>query len=121
MSILHFGVMTIGILAMLLIDTIWTERIRHIKPIENSNVFLKWHEHYHVGLELLIISFVLSTMTSEYNLLLAFLMGLGISCFITEWSQDHPFAKKSGHFTESAIIGIVLGFFVAYSLLVHIL
>ena len=78
----------------LVMDTIWW-RINYSKYEKG----LEAHEHYHIGLELGIIGIILHQ---------EIFTGLMVAFVLAEWSQDHPFALKSGHFKESTIIGIIL-------------
>ena len=77
---------------------------------------LEAHEHYHIGLEIGILGVILSVFIPIFS---SIAMGLMVAFFLAEWSQDHKFALKSGHFKESSIIGIIL--FIAFIALVIIL
>lgn len=78
------------------------------------------HEHYHVGMELLIIGIMVSFFSEAVSFLLG---GLGFAFIMAEWRQvveirktekkrevipGHPFAYGSRHFLTSTIIGVVL-------------
>lgn len=87
------------------------------------------HEHYHVGLELLIGGVFLSLIN---EMLVYFMLGAGFAFIMAEWRQTveiretkdgkeekkdvvpgHPFAYGSTHFAKSTAIGIALtGFLV---------
>ncbi len=85
---------------------------------------LEAHEHYHVGMELLIIGIIVSFFSDVASFLLG---GLGFAFIMAEWRQvveirktengkekkkevvpGHPFAQGSEHFLSSTIIGIIL-------------
>ena len=95
----------LGIVTALVVDTIWW-RI-NFKKIEKG---LEAHEHYHIGLELLILY-----MLTDFTLF----AGMGLGFIISEWSQHievkgdkvvkgHPFAIGSTHLKQSTIIGAAL-------------
>ena len=94
----------LGAFASFVLDVIWYTKIRQVQKVENSNYFLKIHEHYNIGLEMLILGIILAAF-SEVS---AILIGFGFGFIIAEWKQGNPFAHKSSHFKASTIIGIVL-------------
>jgi len=84
---------------------------------------LEWHEHYHVGLELIIIGIFTSIYHDAFS---SFLYGAGFLFMAAEWRQaieikgkkvipGHPFAYESSHFKSSTVIGIVLTAFLIIS------
>lgn len=89
----HFA---IGFMVGLVIDVAWW--YFHFDK-SNLDKRFKAHEHYHIGLELGIIG----TLTNQ-----PIFIGLMVAFFLGEWTQDHKFALKSGHFKASSVIGIVL-------------
>ena len=78
---------------------------------------LEFHEHYHAGLELLILALLTFKLAST---LLAYIpAGLGFGFITAEWRQSveaagrkvkpgHPFAYGSNHFTQSTLLGAAL-------------
>jgi hypothetical protein len=101
----------LGAFLVFLVDT-WWWRIDYSK-IEKG---LEFHEHYHVGLELLILGLLASYVTS---LVAFFPIGAGFGFIMAEWRQiveikgkqvkpGHPFAYGSEHFGKSTIVGIIL-------------
>ena len=101
----------LGAFAVFLVDIIWWTI--DFKKVEKG---LEFHEHYHVGLELLIISIALSYID---NFFIYLLVGAGFAFIMAEWRQTveiadkkvqpgHPFAYLSLHFHESTIVGIIL-------------
>ncbi len=78
---------------------------------------LEFHEHYHVGLELLILSLFLNRFTPSAPVFA--LAGAGFGFITAEWRQvvevagrkvqpGHPFAYGSKHFRQSTILGLLL-------------
>lgn len=77
---------------------------------------LEWHEHYHVGLELIIVATFLASFHGAFSSLL---LGAGFLFMAAEWRQaveikgtqvvaGHPFAYGSKHFKISTIFGMAL-------------
>ncbi len=108
--------LVLGGLASFLIDLIWFGRIKAAREVENKNYFLKIHEHYHVGLELIIVAMVTYPVIGLYA---SALVGAGFGFIMAEWRQvheirhnrvvkGHPFAHESGHFRDSSILGACL-------------
>lgn len=101
----------LGAFVVMWLDIFWW----HIdfKKLEKG---LEWHEHYHVGLELLI----LASFIAIFNEFAAsVLFGASFLFLAAEWRQaievhgdkvkaGHPFAYGSKHFTASTIVGITL-------------
>ena len=101
----------LGAFAVFLVDIIWWSI--DFKKVEKG---FEFHEHYHVGLEFLIISVALSYID---NFFIYLLVGAGFAFLMAEWRQvveiankqvhpGHPFAYLSPHFRQSTIVGIIL-------------
>jgi len=102
-----------GVLIGLVVDIIWW-----VKPSLSKSDKFKAHEHYHVALELVILSIVMFYFTDSQPLSIL-LLGVGFGFLLGEWDQlkeivgkkvvpGHPFAYGSSHFKSSTVIGIVL-------------
>jgi len=103
----------LGLFAVMIIDSAWWHI--NFKKIEKG---MEAHEHYHISLELLIISMFVYYFT-DYMELFSFLIGAAIMFFAAEWAQGvevvnrkvqagHRFAYGSKHFRTSSIIGVNL-------------
>ncbi len=101
-----------GLFAALLIDIIWW-----VKPALSKSNKLQAHEHYHVGLELVILFIIVNYLTQNPASLV--ILGAAIGFLLGEWDQlkeiknkkvipGHPFAYGSTHFKTSSLIGGVL-------------
>jgi len=102
----------VGAFASYIID-VWWWSIDYRKAERG----LEFHEHYHVGLELLILSLILYHFTLSA---LAFIpVGAGFGFITAEWRQvvevagrkvqpGHPFAYGSKHFRQSTVFGFLL-------------
>jgi len=101
----------LGALVVMLVDTFWW----HIdyKKVEKG---MEAHEHYHVGIELIIVAIIADFFNGS---LASFLYGAGFLFIAAEWRQaveivkkkviaGHPFAYGSIHFKQSSIIGVIL-------------
>ena len=84
---------------------------------------LEWHEHYHVGLELITLGIFVG-LINEF--LASVLYGAGFLFLAAEWRQaievigvdvkaGHPFAYGSSHFISSTLVGIGLTILVVVS------
>ena len=111
MDILHAIIASAGAFAVCIVDVLWW----HI-DYKKAERGMEAHEHYHVGLELLIASYITSLFYEPVSWLL---VGMGITFIAAEWRQvheikkgkvvpGHPFAYGSSHFASSTIIGVVL-------------
>ena len=100
-----------GTFLVMIIDTFWWEI--DYKKAEKG---MEAHEHYHIGLELIIVGIFVSIFQEQ---LASFLFGAGFLFIVGEWRQvidtagtkvvkGHPFAFGSTHFKSSSIIGIIL-------------
>lgn len=101
-----------GVFAAFVLDTWWW-----MIDYRKAEKGLEFHEHYHAGLELLILALLTFKLASTP---LAYIpAGLGFGLIIAEWRQavevagrrvkpGHPFAYGSNHFTQSTLLGIVL-------------
>jgi hypothetical protein len=111
----------LGAFVVMWLDIFWW----HIdfKKVEKG---LEWHEHYHVGLELIIVASVVSALTENLTALYSVLLGAGFLFLAAEWRQaveikgktviaGHPFAYGSKHFKTSTIFGIALTIVVVIS------
>lgn len=105
-------ILIFGIFTGLVVDIIWWK----VPRLSKGDKF-KAHEHYHISLELAIVSMIIIHYTQAVPAI--FLMGLGFAFFLGEWDQlkeiiqqkvkpGHPFAIGSDHFKASTAIGIVL-------------
>lgn len=112
-----------GTLASFVVDTIWWLR-PSVNKYEKGG--LRVHEHYHFGLELLIIAIILMKAAVSYTSLeqalsnvAAIMVGAGFGFIMAEWRQivepkakgivlGHPFSYGSNHFIPSTIIGVIL-------------
>jgi len=108
---MDFFMFILGAFVVMLVDTFWW----HIdyKKVEKG---LEWHEHYHVGIELMILAVITTPFIPELS---SFLYGSGFLFIAAEWRQavevigpkvkaGHPFAFGSTHFTSSTIVGVIL-------------
>ncbi|QLH05421.1 hypothetical protein C5F49_08865 [Nitrosopumilus oxyclinae] len=110
----------IGAFGSFLLDTYWW-----VKPSfsKYEKGVLVNHEHYHFGLELIIVAIALIFVSKEFSIPLSIvwsaLVGAGFGFIIAEWRQivethrgevtmGHPFAYGSKHFKESTQIGVVI-------------
>ncbi len=115
----------LGAFAAFAVDIWWWTRIADAQKIEGKSRLLKIHEHYHVGLELILLGFLLPWVvpdsSTSFAILAAalFAIGCGFGFIMAEWRQvheikqmqvvpGHPFAYGSGHFKSSTAIGVVL-------------
>lgn len=111
----------LGAFVVMWVDIFWW----HIdyKKVEKG---LEWHEHYHVGLELIIVANVLIAVTGNFWAIYSVLLGAGFLFLAAEWRQaveikgktvvaGHPFAYGSSHFKTSTIVGMVLTAIAAFS------
>lgn len=103
----------IGLFIAFVIDILWWNQ-KSFKKLEQG---IEFHEHYHIGLELIILYIILTAITGWSPLII--LMGAGIGFVLAEWSQHHeikgkkvvpghPFAYGSKHFKMSTIVGVFL-------------
>jgi len=103
----------LGALVVMLIDTFWWQI--DYKKAEKG---MEAHEHYHVGIELIIVALFVDLF---HGGVASFLYGAGFLFIAAEWRQaveilkkevkaGHPFAFGSVHFKESSIIGAILVF-----------
>ncbi len=101
----------LGAILVMLIDTFWW----HI-DYKKAEKGMEAHEHYHVGLELMIVAMIIDLFNGP---IASFLYGAGFLFIVAEWRQaieivqkkvipGHPFAYGSEHFKSSSIIGIAL-------------
>lgn len=109
----------LGAFTTFVIDILWWNI--DFKKAEKG---LEVHEHYHVGIELLILGALLSHLTDHIEY---FPIGMGFAFIMAEWKQTteirktengktirkevvpgHPFAYGSEHFRKSTIVGMVL-------------
>lgn len=101
----------LGTILVMLIDTFWW----HI-DYKKAEKGMEAHEHYHVGLELMIVAMIIDLFNGTVS---SFLYGVGFLFIVAEWRQaieivqkkvipGHPFAYGSKHFKSSSIIGIGL-------------
>ncbi|WP_299292094.1 hypothetical protein [Nitrosopumilus sp.] len=122
----------LGAFAAFLLDTFWW-----VKPSINKyeKGALKNHEHYHFGMELIIVGIILIWVANEYSIELSIvwsaLIGAGFGFIIAEWRQivephkgtvtlGHPFAYGSDHYRQSTQIGVVI-FAVMIGLLIYVM
>lgn len=85
----------LGFVIGILLDVSWW----HFK-FNKKDKHMAWHEHYHVGLELFFVGLIIPN---------PIFYGAAFAFFISEWAQKHSFAIGSGHFWQSAVIGLVIG------------
>jgi len=101
-----------GLFAALIVDIIWW-----VKPSLSKSDKFQAHEHYHVGLELVILFLIVDYLTQNSASLV--ILGASIGFLLGEWDQlkeiknkkvvpGHPFAYGSTHFKASSLIGGVL-------------
>lgn len=117
--ILEIILFILGAFLVFVIDIIWWNI--DFKKAEKG---LEVHEHYHLGLELLIAGIGIAYIV---ELPVYFLLGTGFAFIMAEWRQTveirktvdgqdtiqkvvpgHPFAYGSTHFKQSTTIGISL-------------
>lgn len=108
-----------GAFLVFVIDILWWNI--DFKKAEKG---MEAHEHYHVGIELLIVGLVVSFFNELPSY---FLLGAGFAFIMAEWRQTveikktingevikqkvvpgHPFAYGSTHFKQSTAIGVGL-------------
>ena len=87
-----------GFIVSLILDRIWFN-INYKKIEKGFEIF----EHYHFGIILIYIGFIIPIQIISY-----FIISLGAGFIYMETQHIHCFAYKSGHFTKSSIIGIIL-------------
>ena len=108
-----FTLFFLGLFIAFILDIIWNNYER-ISKIEKNK--LKFHEHYHIALELGILYLLLELF---FNIKSEIIGGMAVGFVITEWSQfisirnnkvipGHPFAYGSNHFKLSNVMGFVL-------------
>lgn len=122
--IVEIVLLILGAFAVFVIDIAWWNI--DFKKAEKG---FEAHEHYHVGLELLIGGLFLSFVN---ELPVYFMLGAGFAFIMAEWRQvveirknkdgkeekkklvqGHPFAYGSPHFKQSTAIGIgLIGFLI---------
>lgn len=101
----------LGAFLVMIIDTFWW----HI-DYKKAEKGMEAHEHYHVGIELIIVAIIVDYFNGFASY---FLYGAGFLFIAAEWRQTvevlndkvkagHPFAYGSTHFKESSIIGVTL-------------
>lgn len=101
-----------GLFAALVVDILWW-----VKPTLSKSDKFQAHEHYHVGLELVILFVIISYFTDSPVSL--FILGAAVGFLLGEWDQlkeiknkkvipGHPFAYGSTHFKASSLIGGIL-------------
>lgn len=102
----------LGAFASFVVDTWWW-----LKPtLQKAEKGLEFHEHYHVGLELIILGLALSYVDTVATYIV---IGAGFGFIMAEWRQivepkngkvllGHPFAYGSTHFTSSTVLGVIL-------------
>lgn len=101
----------LGAIVVMLVDTFWW----HI-DYKKAEKGMEAHEHYHVGIELIIVAMAVDFFNGAVS---SFLYGAGFLFIAAEWRQaveivnkkviaGHPFAYGSVHFKASSVIGIVL-------------
>lgn len=97
----------LGFLFITLIDRMWF-RIDYKKAEKGMEVL----EHYHYGIALLALSFVLI----QPILILAFaLLGMGTAFIYHESKQKNFFAHQSTHFKGSTVIGLIIAAIAVFS------
>lgn len=107
----------LGAFGSFLLDTFWWVKPSFSKYERGG---LKNHEHYHFGMELIIVGIVLIIVGNYFSWDLSYawapLVGAGFGFIMAEWRQivepkkgtvlmGHPFAYGSDHYKESTIIG----------------
>ena len=117
--IVELILLVLGAFLVYVIDILWWNI--DFKKAEKG---LEAHEHYHLGIELLIVALVVSYISELPSY---FLIGCGFAFIMAEWRQTveirktvdgeeirqkvvpgHPFAYGSVHFKQSTAIGIGL-------------
>lgn len=103
----------VGLFIAFIIDILWWTQ----KSLQKAEKGFEIHEHYHFGIELVILYIIISHfIDSVFNVIL---IGAAIGFVLAEWSQSkeikgvrvvpgHPFAYGSSHFKQSSIIAIGL-------------
>jgi len=110
--LIYLVIFFFGLFAALIIDIIWW-----VKPSLSKSDKFQAHEHYHVGLELVILYILVSYITDSPASL--FILGAAVGFLLGEWDQlkeiknhkvipGHPFAYGSSHFKSSCVIGGIL-------------
>lgn len=108
---MELALAALGVLAVCIVD-VWWWHIDHKKAEKGMEA----HEHYHVGLELVIVSLIVQQF---YAPAAWFAAAAGITFIVAEWRQvheikngkvvpGHPFAYGSTHFKQSTMIGVAL-------------
>jgi len=110
---MEFMLLFVGLFIAFIIDILWWTQ----KSFQKAEKGFEAHEHYHIGIELVILYIIVSHFTdSVFNVIL---IGAAIGFVLAEWSQSkeikgvrvvpgHPFALGSSHFKSSSIIAIIL-------------
>ncbi len=113
MHLIELTLIFFGLFIAFVVDILWW-----VSPVfKKTEKGMEAHEHYHIGIELIIL-FILVDHFFNTSLGLI-LLGAGIGFLMAEWSQSkeikgkivvpgHPFAYKSSHFKSSSLIGILL-------------
>lgn len=94
-----------GFFTTFVLDRIWFS-IDYKKAEKGLEV----HEHYHVALELHLVSIVMWII--HVDILAVFLIGAGVGFFLLEAFQDNAFACTSKHFRASTYVGVGLAILV---------
>ncbi len=101
----------LGSFTVMWVDVFWWQI--DYKKMEKG---LEWHEHYHLGLELMIVGLFVGILNDFAS---SFIFGAGFLFLAAEWRQaievvrnkvepGHPFAYGSTHFVSSTIVGAIL-------------
>jgi len=110
---MEFLLLFVGLFIAFIIDILWWTQ----KSFQKAEKGFEAHEHYHIGLELVILYIIISHFSdSIFNVIT---IGAAIGFVLAEWSQSkeikgvkvvpgHPFALGSSHFKSSTIITIGL-------------
>ena len=112
MEMIYFIPFVLGSLFAMALDILWW----HKAELQRYEKGIKWHEHYHVGLEAIIIAAFVGTFSAPAA---AVFYGFGFLFIVAEWRQvievsgrrvvpGHPFAYGSSHFKSSTGFGILL-------------
>jgi len=119
---MEFILLFVGLFIAFIIDILWWTQ----KSFQKAEKGFEAHEHYHIGIELVILYIVVSHFSdSIFNVIL---IGAAIGFVLAEWSQSkeikgikivpgHPFALGSSHFKSSSIIAIALSIIAVISYL----
>ncbi len=113
-----FDLLLVGILGFLFITII--DRLWFAIDYKKAEKGLEVLEHYHYGIALLGIAFIL---TAQIEVLAYLLLGMGTAFIYHESKQKNYFSHKSKHFKPSLAIGLVLTAITitVYFLIPHIL